>query len=87
MAARNIDTGQALGAGDFIARNGDLTALPRSVVTDLAELQGVVAANRIASGAPLRRELMRGVAVIQQGQTIKVVAEGRAMWSAPKPAR
>ena len=76
VAARNIETGQALAAGDFIARNGDLTALPRSVVTDLAELQGVVAANRIASGAPLRRELMRGVAVIQQGQTIKVVAEG-----------
>jgi flagella basal body P-ring formation protein FlgA len=76
VAARNIDTGQALGASDFIARDGDLTALPRSVVTDAAELQGVVAANRIAAGAPLRRELMRGVAVIQQGQTIKVVAEG-----------
>ncbi|KLN53808.1 flagellar basal body P-ring formation chaperone FlgA [Variovorax paradoxus] len=76
VAARNIDTGQAFGTGDFIARDGDLTALPRSVVTDAAELQGVVAANRIASGAPLRRELMRGVAVIQQGQTIKVVAEG-----------
>ena len=76
VAARNIDTGQALGASDFIARDGDLTALPRSVVTDPAELQGLVAANRIAAGAPLRRELMRGVAVIQQGQTIKVVAEG-----------
>lgn len=76
VAARNIDTGQPLGTSDFIARDGDLTALPRSVVTDPAELQGVVAANRIAAGAPLRRELMRGVAVIQQGQTIKVVAEG-----------
>lgn len=76
VAVRNIDTGQALAAGDFIARDGDLTALPRSVVTDEAELRGVVAANRIASGAPLRRELMRGVAVIQQGQAIKVVAEG-----------
>ncbi|TWD91556.1 flagella basal body P-ring formation protein FlgA [Variovorax beijingensis] len=76
VAARNIDTGQALSAGDFTIRDGDLSALPRSVVTDAAELQGVVATNRIAAGAPLRRELMRGVAVIQQGQTIKVVAEG-----------
>ena len=76
VALRNIETGKALGAGDFAARNGDLTALPRSVVTDAAELDGVVAANRIASGAPLRRELVRGVAVIQQGQTVKVVAEG-----------
>lgn len=76
VAARNIETGQAFGAGDLAARTGDLTALPRSVVTDAAELQGMVAANRIASGAPLRRELVRGVSVIQQGQTVKVVAEG-----------
>lgn len=76
VAVRNIETGQAFGAGDLTARTGDLTALPRSVVTDAAELQGVVAANRIASGAPLRRELVRGVSVIQQGQTVKVVAEG-----------
>jgi flagellar basal body P-ring formation protein FlgA len=76
VAVRNIETGQAFGAGDFAARTGDLTALPRSVVTDAAQLQGVVAANRIASGAPLRRELVRGVSVIQQGQTVKVVAKG-----------
>jgi flagella basal body P-ring formation protein FlgA len=42
VAVRNIETGQAFGPGDFAARNGDLTALPRSVVTDAAELQGVV---------------------------------------------
>jgi flagella basal body P-ring formation protein FlgA len=76
VALQNIDTGKPLGAGDFAARNGDLTALSRSVVTDAAELEGVVAANRIASGAPLRREMVRGVAVIQQGQTVKVVAAG-----------
>lgn len=76
VATRNVDVGQALGAGDFAVRHGDLTALPRSVVTDAAELQGVVAANRISAGAPLRREQVRGVTIIQQGQTIKVVAEG-----------
>jgi flagellar basal body P-ring formation protein FlgA len=76
VALQNIDTGKPLGAGDFAARNGDLTALPRSVVTDASELEGVVAANRIASGAPLRREMVRGVSVIQQGQTVKVVAAG-----------
>jgi flagella basal body P-ring formation protein FlgA len=76
VATRSIDAGQAFGAGDLAAREGDLTALPRSVLTDAAELQGVVAANRIAAGAPLRREQVRGVTVIQQGQAIKVVAEG-----------
>lgn len=76
VATRAIDAGQPFGAGDVAAREGDLTTLPRSVLTDPAELQGVVAANRISAGVPLRRELVRGATVIQQGQTIKVVAEG-----------
>jgi len=76
VAARAIDAGQALGAGDVAERTGDLSALPRSVVTDAAELRGVVAANRIAAGAPVRRELVRSVTVIQQGQTVQVIAEG-----------
>ncbi|WP_390350032.1 flagellar basal body P-ring formation chaperone FlgA [Variovorax boronicumulans] len=37
---------------------------------------GVVSANRVAPGAPIRKELLRGVAVIQQGQAVKVVAQG-----------
>lgn len=76
VAARAIEAGQALGAGDLAERTGDLGTLPRSVVTDAAELKGVVAANRIAAGAPVRRELLRGVVVIQQGQTVQVVAQG-----------
>ncbi|VTU33535.1 Flagella basal body P-ring formation protein FlgA precursor [Variovorax sp. PBL-E5] len=76
VATRAIDSGRPLGPGDVAERSGDLTRLPRSVVTDAAALTGVVAANRIASGAPLRRELLRGATVIQQGQTVQVVAEG-----------
>jgi flagella basal body P-ring formation protein FlgA len=76
VAARAIEAGQALGAGDLAERTGDLGALPRSVVTDAAELKGLVAVNRIAAGAPVRRELVRGVVVIQQGQTVQVIAAG-----------
>lgn len=76
VAARAIEAGQALGASDLAERTGDLGALPRSVVTDAAELKGVVAVNRIAAGAPVRREAVRGVVVIQQGQTVQVVAQG-----------
>lgn len=76
VAARAIEAGQALGASDLAERTGDLGALPRSVVTDAAELTGVMAVNRIAAGAPVRREAVRGVVVIQQGQTVQVVAQG-----------
>lgn len=77
VAARTIDAGRPLGAGDVAERTGDLTRLPRSVITSAAELAGVVTVNRVAPGAPLRKELVRGVTVIQQGQAVKVVAQGQ----------
>lgn len=76
VAARAIESGRPLGAGDFTERTGDLSRLPRTVITSAADLAGVVASNRIAPGAPLRKELVRGVTVIQQGQAVKVVAQG-----------
>ncbi|WP_431273572.1 flagellar basal body P-ring formation chaperone FlgA [Variovorax ureilyticus] len=76
VAARAIEPGMTLGAGDFIERTGDLTALPRSVLTDATALRGVTSAQRIAAGAPLRKEQMRSMIVIQQGQTVQVVAQG-----------
>ncbi len=76
VAARTIDAGQPLGVADVAERTGDLTRLSRSVITDAFELHGVVTTNRIASGAPLRKELVRGVTVIRQGQTAQVVAQG-----------
>lgn len=76
VAARTIDAGQALTPADAAMREGDLTTLPVSVIVDPAQLNGVIASNRIASGAPIRRELLRGVAVVQQGQNVKLVTQG-----------
>ncbi|MDM0001559.1 flagellar basal body P-ring formation chaperone FlgA [Variovorax sp. J22P240] len=77
VAARAIEAGEAVGAADVTERTGDLSALPRSVITDAAALRGVVTANRVGAGAPLRKELMRGLVVIQQGQTVQLVAQGQ----------
>lgn len=76
VAARQINAGQELALADTQLREGDLTSLPGSVVVDPAQLSGVVATNRIASGAPLRRELLRPVAIVQRGQSVKVLAQG-----------
>jgi flagella basal body P-ring formation protein FlgA len=76
VATSQINAGQALTPADAAVREGDLTRLPSSVIVDPAQLNGVIASNRIASGAPLRRELLRAVAVVQQGQTVKVVTQG-----------
>lgn len=91
VAARTINAGQALTPADGQAREGDLTTLPGAVIVQADQLTGVVASSRIAAGAPLRRESLRSVAIVQQGQTVKVLtrgagfvvsAEGRAMGNA-----
>lgn len=76
VAARQINAGQAVTLADTQLREGDLTTLPGAIVTDAAQLGGVVAASRIASGALLRRELLRAVILVQRGQSVKVVAQG-----------
>jgi flagella basal body P-ring formation protein FlgA len=92
VAAHAINAGQALTLADTQVREGDLTSLPGSVVLEPTQLNGVVASNRIAAGAPLRRESLRAATMVQQGQTVKVVTqgrgfvvstEGRAMTNAP----
>lgn len=76
VAARQIEAGQTLVPADTTAREADLTTLPASVVVDANQLGGVTALNRIALGAPIRRELLRGISVVQQGQNTKVVTRG-----------
>jgi flagella basal body P-ring formation protein FlgA len=76
VAARDISAGHPLVPADTRIREGDLTALPASVLSESSPLIGMRALNSIAIGAPIRRELLRGVMVVQQGQTVKVVSRG-----------
>lgn len=76
VATRTINAGEALATADFALREGDLTTLPRSVITNASQLDGVVAVNRIASGAPLRLELLRGAIAVHSGQNVRVVTQG-----------
>src|SRR5258706_260100 len=76
VAAQTIEIGQALSAQDLAERSGDLTALPRSVVVDASQFAGTLAANRIAAGTPLRKEMLRGKVVIEQGQNVRLLAQG-----------
>jgi flagella basal body P-ring formation protein FlgA len=76
VAARQINAGQTLVNSDAAVKQGDLTALPAGVIVDPAQFSGLTAINGIALGAPLRRELLRSIAVVKQGQSIKMVTQG-----------
>lgn len=91
VAARAIGAGQSLAATDVERREGDLTTLPATVVVDAAQIEGTLAVNALATGAPLRRDMLRYPTLVLQGQAVKLVqrgngfvtsAEGRALTSA-----
>jgi flagella basal body P-ring formation protein FlgA len=75
-AARAIPAGQALAHGDLTLMQGDLTQMPPSVVTDMAQALGKTLASPLAPGQPLRADVLRVVPAILQGQTVKLVSQG-----------
>lgn len=78
VAARAMAPGETISAADLEVRQGDLAALPRSVVTDPAQVNGAVAANRIAAGSPMRTDLLKKAIAVKSGQTVNVTVEGDA---------
>nr|WP_244259026.1 flagellar basal body P-ring formation chaperone FlgA [Cupriavidus gilardii] len=78
VAAHALAPGQPIGPADLEQRQGDLAGLPRAVVTDPAQLEGAVTANRIAAGSPLRMDMVRKAIAVKQGQMVAVTIEGEA---------
>jgi flagellar basal body P-ring formation protein FlgA len=76
VAGRSISPGDVIQMADLVPREGDLTVMPRAIVTDPSQVVGAVAENRISAGLPLRSDLIRSPQAIQLGQTVKVVAQG-----------
>lgn len=77
VAARPLTHGQMLGINDYTAATGDLTQLPAGVAQDPAQVLGRTLAGTLAVGQPVRTDLLRAPTVIQQGQSVKLVAKGR----------
>jgi flagellar basal body P-ring formation protein FlgA len=76
LTARAIAPGEVLSSADLVAREGDLTSMPQAIVTDPSQAVGAVALSRMASGLPLRTDLLRGAGAISIGQTVHVVTGG-----------
>jgi flagella basal body P-ring formation protein FlgA len=77
VAARPLPPGHALTGADVAAASGDLAQLPAGVAQDTAQVLGRHTAAPLAAGQPLRADLLRAPVVIQQGQSVKLVARGR----------
>ncbi len=76
VAGRQINPGDVIQLIDLVPREGDLSVMPRAIVTDPSQAVGALAQNRISAGLPVRSDLIRSPMAIQLGQTVKVVAQG-----------
>jgi flagella basal body P-ring formation protein FlgA len=76
LATRSIAPGETIQQADLVPQQGDLTFLPRAVITDASQAVGSVALARITPGLPLRRDMMRAALSVQQGQTVHLIASG-----------
>jgi flagella basal body P-ring formation protein FlgA len=77
IAARPLALGQEIAAGDFSLQRGELTHLPTGVLTDASQVLGRRAANSIQAGQPLRRDAVREVPAVVQGQRIALIVRGQ----------
>lgn len=76
VASRQINPGEALSAVDYVPRDGDLSTLPQTVITDPSQANGAIALMRITSGLPLRSDMLRSASSVVIGQTVNVIAVG-----------
>ena len=75
-AAMPLVQGQTIDASQLAMVKGDLASLPNGVLTDMAQAIGRSSSMSLASGAPLRADLLRSKPVVQQGQAVRVVSSG-----------
>lgn len=76
-AARPLAQGQPVTAADIALQRADLAQLPAGILTEPAQAVGKTLVSSIASGQPLRRDMLRSPIVVLQGQTVKLLAKGR----------
>lgn len=76
VATRALAHGHALAVDDYTTATGDLTQLPAGVARDASQVLGRTLAGTLASGQPLRSDLLRAPTVILQGQSVKLIARG-----------
>lgn len=76
ISAAPLTQGQTVSASELGTASGDLTQLPRGIITDSAQAIGRVMAFSLPAGTPLRADALRTQIAIQQGQNVKLISKG-----------
>lgn len=77
FAARPLGSGQTIAEADILLKKGDVTQFAAGVITDPKQALGKTTTIGVAAGYPLRIDMLRASYVIQQGQSVKILARGQ----------
>jgi flagellar basal body P-ring formation protein FlgA len=77
VTAKPLSQGQAITSADVTTQIDDLTKMPTGIVTDPTQAIGKIMSGSVALGHPLRQDMLRSPPVILQGQTVKLLSQGR----------
>ncbi len=77
VTARALNPGLPLASEDLALQRGDLTALPAGILTEREQGVGKTLRNALAGGQPLRSDMLIAPFVVQQGQDVRLVTQGR----------
>lgn len=76
VATRPLSAGQTVSQADVAMQSSDLSQLPPGVITDPALAIGKTVIIGASTGQAFRHDMLRAPQVIQQGQTVKLMAKG-----------
>lgn len=76
VATRPLSAGQTISPADVVMQNSDLSQLPPGVIMDPALAIGKTVIISASTGQAFRHDMLRAPQVIQQGQTVKLMAKG-----------
>lgn len=76
VAAHLLKTGDQITLDDLNRITGDITRLAPGVITDAAQLLGMIAARRIAEGIPLTKNMVHVKNAVERGDQVNVLAVG-----------
>ncbi len=77
VAANNLKNGQVMNDSDLIKLNGELSSLPGNAITTSQQVIGKTIQGSYTTGTALRADMFRSPQVVQQGQTVKVISNGK----------
>jgi flagella basal body P-ring formation protein FlgA len=76
-AALPLAQGQPIEQGQLVLVKGDIATMPNGIITDMAQAVGRTPMVSLAAGTPLRLDSLRSRPVVQQGQAVRLVSNGK----------